>query len=90
MEELDGKVAAITGGGSGIGRALAEQLAALGCHLALIDIDQARLDEAAGACAREGLAITTHVADVRDRERVKALAEEVAEAHGGVQILGSW
>ena len=87
MEELEGKVAAITGGGSGIGRALAEQLAALGCHLALIDIDQGRLDEVAGACARDGLAVTTHLADVRDRERVKALAEEVVGAHGGVQIL---
>jgi len=87
MEKLEKKVAAITGGGSGIGRALAEQLASAGCHLALIDIDQGRLDEVAGACAREGLLITTHVADVRDRDRVKALADEVVQAHGGVQIL---
>jgi NAD(P)-dependent dehydrogenase (short-subunit alcohol dehydrogenase family) len=87
MDELEGRVAAITGGGSGIGRSLAGQLAPLGCHLALIDIDQGRLDEVAGACARDGLAITTHVADVRDRDRVKALADEVVVAHGGVQIL---
>jgi NAD(P)-dependent dehydrogenase (short-subunit alcohol dehydrogenase family) len=87
MDQLEGRVAAITGGGSGIGRALAEQLAPLGCHMALIDIDQERLDEVAGACARDGLAITTHVADVRDRDRMKALAEEVVKAHGGVQIL---
>jgi NAD(P)-dependent dehydrogenase (short-subunit alcohol dehydrogenase family) len=87
MDKLEGRVAAITGGGSGIGRALAEQLAPLGCHLALIDIDQGRLDEVAGACTRNGLTITTHVADVRDRDRMKALADEVVEAHGGVQIL---
>jgi short-subunit dehydrogenase len=87
MDELEGRIAAITGGGSGIGRALAEQLARLGCHLALIDIDQGRLDEVAGACTRNGLSITTHVADVRDRDRMKALADEVAEAQGGVQIL---
>ncbi len=87
MDKLEGRVAAITGGGSGIGRALAEQFAALGCHLALIDIDQGRLNEVAGACARDGLAITTHLADVRDRERMKALADEVVKAHGGVQIL---
>jgi NAD(P)-dependent dehydrogenase (short-subunit alcohol dehydrogenase family) len=87
MDKLQGKTAAITGGGSGIGRALAEQLAPLGCHMALIDIDQGRLDEVASACAREGLRITTHLADVRDRERMKALAHEVVEAHGGVQIL---
>jgi len=87
MDKLEGRVAAITGGGSGIGRALAEQFAALGCHLALIDIDQGRLNEVAGGCARDGLAITTHLADVRDRERMKGLADEVVKAHGGVQIL---
>lgn len=87
MDELGGKVAAITGSGSGIGRALAEQLAASGSHLALIDIDQGRLDEVARACARERFTTTTHVADVRDRERMKALADEVVAAHGGVQVL---
>ncbi len=87
MDKLEGRVAAITGGGSGIGRALAEQLAALGCHLALIDIDQGRLDEVSGVCARDGLTITTHLADMRDRDRVKALADEVVKAHGGVHIL---
>jgi NAD(P)-dependent dehydrogenase (short-subunit alcohol dehydrogenase family) len=87
MEKLEGKVAAITGGGCGIGRALAGQLAPLGCHMALIDINQGRLDEAARACARDGLAITTHVADVRDRDRMRTLAEEVVKVHGGVQIL---
>ena len=87
MDKLQGRIAAITGGGSGIGRALAEQLAPLGCHMALIDVDQNRLDEVAGICARDGLTITTHVADVRDRDRMKALADEVVEAHGGVQIL---
>jgi len=87
MDKLEGRVAAITGGGSGIGRALAEQLASLGCHLALIDIDQRRLDEVAGACACDALTITTHVADMRNRDRVKALADEVVKAHGGVHIL---
>jgi NAD(P)-dependent dehydrogenase (short-subunit alcohol dehydrogenase family) len=87
MEKLEGKVAAITGGGCGIGRALAGQLSALGCHMALIDISRGRLDEVAGACGRPGLKITTHVADVRDRDRMKALADEVVQAHGGMQIL---
>jgi NAD(P)-dependent dehydrogenase (short-subunit alcohol dehydrogenase family) len=87
MDQLEGRVAAITGGGSGIGRALAGQLAPLGCHLALIDIDQGRLDEIARTCARDGLTITTHVADVRNRDRMKTLADEVVESHGGVQIL---
>jgi NAD(P)-dependent dehydrogenase (short-subunit alcohol dehydrogenase family) len=87
MDKLEGKIAAITGGGSGIGRALAGQLAPLGCHMALIDVNQGRLDEVAAACARNGLKITTHVADVRDRDRMKTLADEVVKAHGGVQIL---
>jgi NAD(P)-dependent dehydrogenase (short-subunit alcohol dehydrogenase family) len=41
MEQFHGKVAAITGAGSGIGRGLALELAARGCHLALSDIDDA-------------------------------------------------
>ena len=45
MEHFGGKVAAITGAGSGIGRGLALELAAEGCHLALSDVDDAGLAE---------------------------------------------
>jgi NAD(P)-dependent dehydrogenase (short-subunit alcohol dehydrogenase family) len=87
MRELREKVAVITGAGCGIGRALAENFAGLGCHLALVDIGEERLGQVAEVCGDKGARVTTHVADVRDRTRMQALPDEVVEAHGGVQIL---
>lgn len=85
---LGGKVAVVTGASSGIGRALAFALWRKGCHLALVDNDQqglARLrDELVQSTAQR---LTTHVADVADRMRMKELAPEVAEAHGPVHVL---
>ena len=52
MEQFSGKVAAITGAGSGIGRGLALELAAEGCHLALSDVDDAGLAETVTMVAR--------------------------------------
>lgn len=89
IPQLSGKVAVVTGAASGIGRALAVGLAAKGCHLALVDIDHdglARLrDELTGTPAAGH--VTTHVADVSDRTRMRDLAREVAAAHGAVHVL---
>ena len=52
MQTFDGRVAAITGAGSGIGRALARDLAGRGTHLALSDIDEVGLAETRARCAR--------------------------------------
>lgn len=89
MRQLDGRVAVVTGAGSGIGRATAEALAREGCHLALVDVVPERLAEVAagGALAGGARRITTHVADVADRARMEKLAEEVVAAHGAVHIL---
>jgi NAD(P)-dependent dehydrogenase (short-subunit alcohol dehydrogenase family) len=87
MRNLDGKTCVVTGAASGIGRAVAALLSRRGCHLALVDVAKERLDETASEVRREDRRLTLHEADVRDAARVEALAAEVVEQHGGVQIL---
>jgi butyryl-CoA dehydrogenase len=82
-------VAAITGAGSGIGRALAEELAWRGCHLALADIDTAGLAETADRCvgAGSGVKVTTQQLDVADRPAVCDWADRVVGDHGQVNLI---
>jgi len=89
LRQLDGRVAVITGAGAGIGRALARGLHAKGCHLALVDLDGQAAQAVATELAEAGAErrITVHPADVADRERMRALASEVAEAHGSLHLL---
>ncbi len=87
MKQLANKIAVVTGAGSGIGRSLALQLAERGCRLALVDIRQEPLDAVAKEVEARSPKVTTHVADVGNRERMEALAEEVTTAHDGVDIL---
>ena len=70
MKEFRNKVAAITGAGSGIGRALAEDLSRRGCHLALSDVDEAGLAETVLRCERAGVAVTPTALDVADRDAI--------------------
>ena len=67
MKNFSDKVAVITGAGSGIGRALALQLAKNGCHLALADIDQAGLDETRTLLGA-GINVSLHQVDVSSWE----------------------
>ena len=84
---LSNRVALVTGGGSGIGRALALALARRGCHLALADIDRIRLKETAGMLANLGVRATLHVLDLADRDAVRALPGAVYAAHQRIDIL---
>lgn len=86
MRDLQGKVAAVTGAGSGIGRALAAQLAREGCSLALADIDEAGLDKTFAQIADATQAKTFRV-DVSDRQRVYRFADEVVDAFGKVDVV---
>lgn len=86
MSTLADKVAVVTGAGSGIGRALALQLAARGAHVALSDVNAAGLAETA-ASIQGPTRVTTHVVDVRDWDAMQRHAGDVKEAHGGADVV---
>ncbi|MGH8977672.1 MAG: SDR family NAD(P)-dependent oxidoreductase [Acidimicrobiia bacterium] len=83
MEEFDGKVAVVTGAGSGIGRALAHAFAAEGASVVAADIEAEALAETAESSGT----ITTKVTDVARYDDVLALADAAFEAHGHVDVL---
>ena len=86
MTSIQGKIAAVTGAASGIGRGLAEVLAARGARLALADVNAEGLEETA-AMLRGKTEISTHLVDVSKREVVEGFAAEVAQAHGGADLI---
>ncbi|MEO9224042.1 MAG: SDR family NAD(P)-dependent oxidoreductase [Acidimicrobiales bacterium] len=87
MKDFHGKVAAITGAGSGIGRALAVQLAEQGADLALSDINVDGLTETVELAERSGRKVTSERLDVAHREAVFAWADEVVAKHGKVNLI---
>lgn len=89
MKQFKNKVAAITGAGSGIGLALAKDLARRGCHLALADIREDRLFDAIAVieAANFGVKVTGQVLDVSKREAVYAWAEQCQKEHGKVSLV---
>ena len=87
METFRDRTVAITGAASGIGRALAVDLAGRGAHLALSDVDEAGLAETAGACEGRGTKVTTATVDVADRSAVEAWAEATVAEHGSVNVI---
>ena len=87
MRDFSGRVAAITGAGSGIGRALANALARQGAHLALSDIDGVGLAETVAQCEGLGVKITSEQVDVADRGAVSIWADRVVAAHDNVNLI---
>ena len=87
MEDLNGKVAVVTGGASGIGKALLTRFAAEGMRLVVADVEEAALDTAVAdlrAAGAEAIGVRT---DVSSYESVAALADAAYAAHGAVHLL---
>ena len=84
---FDGQVALITGGGSGIGRGIADTLAALGAHVVLASRKQERVDAAAAEIRAAGGRASAVAVDVREAERVQQVVAQVREAHGRIDLL---
>jgi NAD(P)-dependent dehydrogenase (short-subunit alcohol dehydrogenase family) len=83
MQDFSGRIAVITGGGSGMGRELARLLVAEGCNIALCDVSARNMAETQRLCEEQrlpqGLRITTCVADVSDEAQVLRFRDAVAE-----------
>jgi NAD(P)-dependent dehydrogenase (short-subunit alcohol dehydrogenase family) len=99
MSFLGEGVAVVTGAGSGMGRCLAQQLAAAGSSLALADVDEAGLAETIAQLGATKGKVTPHIVDVANESRVKSFAAEVQAHHGrctmifnnaGVALLGNF
>jgi NAD(P)-dependent dehydrogenase (short-subunit alcohol dehydrogenase family) len=82
-----GKVAVITGAGSGIGRCLALQMAARGAHVAACDLNRDAAEQTAGTIASIGGSAQAEAVDVSDYDAVKAMAASVISAHGRIDYL---
>jgi len=87
MAELDGKVAIVTGGGSGIGAACALKLAGAGAQVAVTDIDEAGAKETVDAIAKDGGQAWYLAHDVTDEERWRAVIDEVMDKTGRLDVL---
>jgi len=87
MKSFENKVAAITGAGSGIGRALALNLARQGCHLALSDVNGEGLAQTAAQALQLGVKVTQSQVNVAERDAVHAWAEQVVQEHGRVNLI---
>jgi NAD(P)-dependent dehydrogenase (short-subunit alcohol dehydrogenase family) len=87
MDEVQGKVAVITGGASGIGLAMARRFTAEGMKVLLADIEEGALDDAAAELQAAGADVRTAVCDVSSAEDMDVLGQSVIDAFGEVHVV---
>jgi len=88
MTQVSGAACLVTGAASGIGKALARELVAGGCDVAIADRDLAGLNALAGELkALAGRKVSVHAVDVADRGQMEALAGEVVSTHPALNVL---
>lgn len=84
MNQFRDRLAVVTGGGTGMGRELARQLSAEGCHVAIGDVSAAAMAETQALCAQgapSGTRVTTHLCDVSDEAQVLGFRDAVVRDH---------
>jgi NAD(P)-dependent dehydrogenase (short-subunit alcohol dehydrogenase family) len=90
MKELSGRIAIVTGGGSGMGRELVRQLVVEGCTVAMCDVSARGLAETERLCAAttipQGVRLTSHVADVSNEADVLRFRDELQAQHATDRI----
>lgn len=87
MQQLNGRVAFITGGASGIGLGIARALGRAGMRIVLGDIEAAALSASVDKLRKEGIETASHLLDVTDRQAVERAATEVVDIFGAVHLL---
>jgi NAD(P)-dependent dehydrogenase (short-subunit alcohol dehydrogenase family) len=87
VRPLFGKIAVVTGGGSGLGAATARRLAAEGAHVVVADIDDERAERATAAITDDGNDGESSIVDVAHEGEVAAMFEAIAEQHGRLDLL---
>jgi len=87
MKSLAGKVAVVTGGGGGLGRAMGERFAAEGMKVVLADVQAPLLQATVEECRAKGLEISGHVTDVTNQESVDTLRDFTLSTYGAAHVL---
>jgi short-subunit dehydrogenase len=87
MKTLTGKRVLVTGGASGIGKAIAEHFAAAGAEILLVDLNADALASVASAFAQRGVRVRTYTLDVTDVSRITGLKEQIARDVGPIDVL---
>lgn len=87
MENLRERVAVVTGGGGGLGRAMGERFAAEGMRVVLADVQADLLETSVAECRERGLEVAGFVTDVTKQESVDALRDYTLNTYGSVHVV---